>query len=393
MATNFTQNSQQSSASILKKIAYQTGLDNPTKTQKVGTIVDALRGEISEYSGFISEKINDMRYTTATERALDVIGNAEEVYRNTVQYVDITAEQMVAKVKLANGATFNTVRGTNSVINAGTRFKIDSDVEVQFLDSVQLLPREKEIYFSLRLFINPSKGGVSIAKGRQMVLPITYNEYSNSTEAIVIQFDEPIRFDVSNTDDDFYRARIGAKKTDPMRTTGQQLELAVREVLGVTGCYIKRHMRGPGTIDIGFVTKQMMEGLATARDADYVKQAIENNVRKHYSYAAQVKVIYPTECKVIFEYRNFSSIPDDTIADSILKAFKAHYAYDNNNGISIRSIEEDVKAQLKTSDFEIVQAQLYDPVIDYIISISSEEIVAPINVYMTTSSDLIRKVD
>lgn len=88
------------------------------------------------------------RYTTATERALDVIGNAEEVYRNTVQHVDITAEQMVAKVKLANGATFNTVRGTNSVINAGTRFKIDSDVEVQFLDSVQLLPREKEIYFS-----------------------------------------------------------------------------------------------------------------------------------------------------------------------------------------------------------------------------------------------------
>ena len=48
---------------------------------------------------------------------------------------------------------------------------------------------------------------------------------------------------------------------------------------------------------------------------------------------------------------------------------------------------------MKTSDFEIVQAQLYDPVIDYIISISSEEIVAPINVYMTTSSDLIRKVD
>ena len=93
-----------------------------------------------------------MRYTTATERALDVIGNAEEVYRNTVQYVDITAEQMVAKVKLANGATFNTVRGTNSVINAGTRFKIDSDVEVQFLDSVQLLPREKEIYFSITLF-------------------------------------------------------------------------------------------------------------------------------------------------------------------------------------------------------------------------------------------------
>ncbi len=183
--------------------------------------MDALRGEISEYSGFLSEKINHMRYTTATERALDVIGNAEEVYRNTVQYVDITAEQMVAKVKLANGATFNTVRGTNSVINAGTRFKIDSDVEVQFLDSVQLLPREKEIYFSLRLFINPSNGGVSIAKGRQMVLPITYNEYSNSTEAIVIQFDEPIRFDVSNTDDDFYRARIGAKKTDPMRTTGQ----------------------------------------------------------------------------------------------------------------------------------------------------------------------------
>ena len=88
-----------------------------------------------------------MRYTTATERALDVIGNAEEVYRNTVQYVDITADQMVAKVMLANGATFDSVHGTNAIINAGTRFKIDSDVEMQFLNSVQLLPREKEVFF------------------------------------------------------------------------------------------------------------------------------------------------------------------------------------------------------------------------------------------------------
>ena len=393
MATNFTQNSQQQSASILKKIAYSTGLDNPTKTQKVGTIVDAIRSEISEYSGFISEKINDMRYTTATERALDVIGNAEEVYRNTVQYVDITADQMVAKVMLANGATFDSVQGTNAIINAGTRFKIDSDVEMQFLNSVQLLPREKEVFFQMRLYINPIKGGVSISKGRQMVLPITYNEYSNSTEAIVVQFDEPIRFDVSSSDDDFYRARIGAKKTDPMRTTGQQLEVAVREVLGVTGCYVKRHMRGPGTIDIGFVTKQMMEGLQTSRDAEYVRGAIENNIRKHYSYAASVKVIYPTECKVIFEYRHYSEVPDDQVVDAIIKAFKNHYAYDNHNGISIRSIEEDVKSSIMVPDFEIVQAQLYDPVIDYIISISSEEIIAPINVYMTTNSDLIKRVE
>ena len=393
MATNFTQNSQQASASILKKIAYSTGLDNPTKTSKVGTIVDALRAEISEYSGFISEKINDMRYTTATERALDVIGNAEEIYRNTVQYVDITADQMVAKIKLANGATFDTVRGTNSVIASGTRFKIDSDVEIQFLDQVQLLPRETEVFFSMRLYINQKQGGVSIAKGRQMILPITYNEYSNSTEAIVVQFDEPIRFDVSSQDDDFYRARIGAKKTDPMRTTGQSLEIAVREVLGVTGCYIKRHMRGPGTIDIGFVTKQMMEGLATTRDAEYVRGAIETNIMKHYSYAAQVKVIYPTECKVIFEYRLGESVPTDAVTDSIIKAFKSHYVYDNHNVISIASIEEDVKLALRIQDFEIVQAQLYDTAIDYIISISQDQIVAPINVYMTTSSDLIRQVE
>lgn len=393
MATNFTQNSQQQSASILKKIAYSTGLDNPTKTQKVGQIVDALRSEVSEYSGFISEKINDMRYTTASERALDVIGSAEEVYRNTVQYVDITADQMVAKVMLANGALFGQVNGANSVIAAGTKFKIDSDVEVQFLNAVQLLPHERHVFFSMRLYINPSKGGVQIAKGRQMVLPITYNEYSNSTEAVVVQFNEPIRFDVSSADDDFYRARIGAKKTDPMRTTGQQLEVAVREVLGVTGCHIKRHMRGPGTIDIGFVTKSMMEGLQTQRDAEYVRVAIESNIRKHYQYAAQVKVIYPTECNVIFEYRNFSDISDDQVVDAIIKAFKNHYAYDNYNGISIRAIEEDVRSQLRTPDFEIVQVQLYDPVIDYIISISSEEIVAPINVFMTIGSELIKRVE
>lgn len=393
MATNFTQNSQQQSASILKKIAYSTGLDNPTKTQKIGSIVDALRAEISEYSGFISEKINDMRYTTASERALDVIGSGEEVYRNTVQYVDISADQLVAKVMLANGALFGSVNGANAVIAQGTRFKIDSDVEMQFLDQVQLRPHEREVFFSMRLYINPSKGGVSIAKGRQMVLPLTYNEYSNSTEAIVVQFDEPIRFDVQSADDDFYRARIGAKKTDPMRTTGQSLEVAVREALGVTGCYIKRHMRGPGTIDIGFVTKQMLEGLQTTRDAEYVRGAIESNIRKHYQYAAQVKVIYPTECNVIFEYRNYSDISDDQVVDAILKAFKNHYTYDNYNGIQVRSIEEDVRQQLRTADFEIVQVQLYDPVIDYIISISSEEIVAPINVYMTTGSELIKRVE
>lgn len=392
MATNFTQNSIQQTASILKKISYATGIDNPTKSSKVGQIVEAIKTEIADYSGFITEKINDMRYTTASERALDLIGAGEGVFRNTRQYIDILASHSVIKIKLSNGDYFDKVRNVSPYIESGTTFQMSQELQIQLLDEVRLNPGEKEVYVSARLYVQQDGGGVSISKGKQMILPLQYNEYANSNEALVFEFDQPVRFDITNNDDDFFRSRIGAKKTDPLRTSGSSLEIAIREVAGVSGVYIKANMRGPGTIDIGFVSNAMLLGEQTDSDKGYMKSAIEQAIQRNYAYSAQVKVLIPAACVIMFDYQNESTVADDVVQDAIIKAFNSAYLYSEYNGFLVQDIEDRVKRSLRIEDFEIVQASLYDPNIDYVISISSQEIIAPINVYMITNSTSLRKV-
>lgn len=333
-----------------------------------------------------------MRYTTASERALDLIGAGEGVFRNTRQYIDILASHSVIKIKLSNGDYFDKVRNVSPYIESGTTFQMSQELQIQLLDEVRLNPGEKEVYVSARLYVQQDAGGVSISKGKQMILPLQYNEYANSNEALVFEFDQPVRFDITNNDDDFFRSRIGAKKTDPLRTSGSSLEIAIREVAGVSGVYIKANMRGPGTIDIGFVSNAMLLGEQTDSDKGYMKSAIEQAIQRNYAYSAQVKVLIPAACVIMFDYRNESTVADDVVQDTIIKAFNSAYLYSEYNGFLVQDIEDRVKRSLRIEDFEIVQASLYDPNIDYVISISSQEIIAPINVYMITNSTSLRKV-
>ena len=151
-------------------------------------------------------------------------------------------------------------------------------------------------------------------------------------------------------------------------------------------------MRGPGTIDIGFVSNAMLLGEQTDSDKGYMRSAIEQAIQRNYAYSAQVKVLIPAACVIMFDYRNESTVADDVVQDAIIKAFNSAYLYSAYNGFLVQDIEDRVKRSLRIEDFEIVQASLYDPNIDYVISISSQEIIAPINVYMITNSTSLRKV-
>lgn len=360
---------------ILRRIRSSTGIDTVSKSSKIRLISDIVSEEISNAAIVYNNTIESMYAEHAEGNDLDIKGAQYGIYRIIKESIPVNKQDyiIIIEPKIA-GDDFSSSNNSIVIIPARSSMTVGNVFKMTLTEDVVMNPGENKVGVSA-VIESVSDSGFSISEGKVLKIATLSSVIGLSTNSLQVRVAKAIAVVGRRESDNEFRQRIIIEKAKKRFNSIPYIRGLFSDKFGVAGVSISTNMRGSATMDIGFVTKKLIE----ERQDDNISALLgfmKSKILEVTTPGTDLDIYVPEGMKLTINYRTNSADTRQTV-DSILLAFSERYRYSEINSVSLSSIESEARSLSRDDSLELYLGTITDLRLGVDIYASSVDIICP----------------